>query len=698
MPDLRTNAPNTDYFFLGDGRIMAIIQWSREPDMSPYGVLIFDPERMSRKNGALMFHPELGLARTMLTVTIDGVRYNARQETTQATWDLEGSAAAVLVRWKAGPVEVIESFSVQPSTSHLIRDVMISSPEPCQVEVEAALYGNPLFFDEFGVRPGGVLYATGYSSINLYAIPSGRAFERFVTVPGESAHDAILATFVYTIEAVGTHEFSLYPQNMEVAAYPEHAAPASRLGRSFGAALEQSGQEKHPPSLAARIAELYRISRKSMRAAVSQLGKFDASIWQYDFEWGMDAAMVATAAASSGLFPLAYQLLGNILHRLSNADGMIAESSRFRGGEMAELNGNGSVLDALWHYWHWSGDASLMKGNWKRISAIADYPLRQEFQHPSGLLKTRRDFWERLPWMGIAEGFELGHQVYCTVGLRRAAEMAEAVGDDAAAGRWREASERIYDAMLNDPKFSLVEDGHFIHRRLVDGSVQTALQPDYDYSHPEYISYLPRTFEGGTQPKPCEPDITEALPIVYGLVDPRSDLALVTLDRLCSLWNPNGYGGYARYNIASDPDSPGAWAFATAFMAAAEIEAELGERSCETIEWLLEAAGAGGCWFEYYGERKTPPFPPVGVIVWGWAQYILLVVKHIVGVRVAEKEIRITPKFIGIEHTVRFGAHTIRVTVEGYNAATLDGNPLKLDGRTACISLPLEADHVLEFR
>src|SRR5207302_1829844 len=112
------------------------------------------------------------------------------------------------------------------------------------------------------------------------------------------------------------------------------------------------------------------------------------------------------------------------------------------------------------------------------------------------------------------------------------------------------------------------------------------------------------------------------------------DLALVTLDRLCSLWNPNGLGGYARYNIASDPDSPGAWAFATAFMGAAEIEAELDKRSRETIEWLLEAAGAGGCWFEYYGERKTPPFPPVGVIVWGWAQYILLVVKHIVGVRV----------------------------------------------------------------
>src|SRR4030095_10317494 len=98
----------------------------------------------------------------------------------------------------------------------------------------------------------------------------------------------------------------------------------------------------------------------------------------------------------------------------------------------------------------------------------------------------------------------------------------------------------------------------FIHRRLVDGSVLSTLVPDYDYLSPEYTSYLPRTFEHNTPPKQCEPDITEALPIVYGLVDPRSDLALVTLDRLCSLWNPNGYGGYARYQTPFDPHSPSA--------------------------------------------------------------------------------------------------------------------------------------------
>jgi hypothetical protein len=695
--DLLTNAPDTDYFFLGDGRIMAVIQWSRNPELSPYGLILYDPERMSRKNGALLYHPELGLSKTMLTVVVDGVRHTARHADTLIAWDFN-DGPAVVARWKAGDVEVTERFSVQASTSHLIRDVTLSAPEPHKVQIEGALYANPLFFDEFGTRPGAVLYASGYSSLSFYSVPTGRSFERFLTVDAEPGPSGIAATFIYMIEAVGTHEFSLYPTDHPGMMPAGSPAPAIELGRSFGAALAHSGDEGHPPSLAARIADTYRIARASLRAAVSQLGKFDASIWQYDYEWGMDAAMVATAAASAGMFDLARRVLTNIMRRLSNGEGMIAEASRFRGGEMSELNGNGAVLDAVWHYWRWSGDETLLQAHWRRIVSIADYPLRPEFSHPSGLLKTRRDLWERTPWMGIGEGFELGHQVFCAIGLRRAAEIATALGRPEEAARWREASERIHDAMLHHPELSLVEDGRFIHRRLVDGSVQRALSPDPSYADPDYAPYIPAmSGDRSAEPRACEPDVAEALPIVYGLVDPMSDLARATLEALGDLWNPTGIGGYARYNVDSDPDSPGPWPFATAFMAAAEVEARHDERAGTTIRWLLDAGGAGGSWFEYYGPRESPPHPPVGVIIWGWAQYILLVVKHIVGVRVAGNRIRITPKLLGIEHTVRFGGHAVRIAVRGYNEARLDGTPVKLEDGTATLPLPLTADHLLEF-
>lgn len=696
MSDLQTQLPDTNYFFLGDGRIMVVIQWSRAPEASPYGLMLYDPERMSRKNGSLLFHPELGLQRTMLTVIVDGVRHRPRHEDVRVAWDLSRSHA-VIIRWWAGPVEVTERFHVQEPSSTLARDISLSGIEEHHVEIEGALYANPLFFDTFGIRSGGVLHASGYAAISFYAVPKGRAFERFLTVPAEHAGNGVVATFIYAIEAVGTHEFSLYPSEHRFPTLAEQPAPVVELGASMAATPDETDMHASPPSLAPRIADLYRISRRSLRAAVSQLGKFDASIWQYDFEWGMDAAMVATAAAGAGLLDLARQVLENILRRLSNAEGMIAEASRFRGGEMSELNGNGAVLDALWHYWRWSGDTGLLHTRWRRIAAIADYPLRAEFHHSSGLLKTRRDLWERTPWMGVKEGFELGHQVFCIVGLRRAGEMAAALGHAAEAVRWKDAAERIHDAMLHHPTLSLIEEGRFIHRRLVDGTVQTHLAPDPGYHARDYAPYIPVGADMTGPPRSCEPDVAEALPIIYGLVDPTSDVVLGTLRALEALWNPTGIGGYARYNIAADPDSPGPWSFATAFMAAAEVEAGLHERARRSISWLMDMAGAGGSWFEYYGERQSPPYPPHGIIVWGWAQYLLLVVKHIVGIRVSGDTIRITPKLTGIEHSVRFGEHRIVISVRGHGRALLNGLPTTLDGGTASIALPLNSDHTLEF-
>lgn len=696
MLDLETTIPDTDYFFLGDGRTMAVLQWSRHPDASPYGVMLYDPARVSRKNGSLLSHPELGLSRTMLSVRIDGVRYRPAHDSVSVRWE-PGEVPAVVVSWKAGEAGVTERFHIQEGTSNLIRDVRLSSPQPVSAELEAALYANPLLFDEFGTQESSILHASGYAAISFYAVPTGRAFERFLSVPVRTDPRKVAATFIYSIDATGTHEFSLYPPEYRFASPPRPSSFAAAAAGKPDTAPDAPVAGNGPGALAERIMELYRISQISLRAAVAQNGRFDASIWQYDFEWGMDAAMVAIAAARSGLFELSRQVLVNILRRLSNTEGMIAEAGRFRGGEMSELNGNGAVLDALWHYWRWSGDDSLLHTYWSRIGAIAGYLLRPEFRHPSGLLETRRDLWERTPWMGVEQGFELAHQVYGTVGLQRAAEMAAATGDTESQERWAQGAAQIREAMLHHPELSLVEDGAFIHRRLPDGSVQTHMTPDTGYREEGYLHYIPSPPATAPLPRACEPDIAEALPIIYGLTDPQSDLALGTMRKLEALWSPTGIGGYARYNIDSDPDSPGPWAFATAFMAAAELESGLHERAERTIGWLLDAAGAGGSWFEYYGERQTPPYPPIGIIVWGWAQYLILVSGHIAGANIDGDELRIAPKMAGISHVIRTGGHQVTLSVRGLGRVVLDGIPLELHDGGIRLRLPLQADHHLEF-
>ncbi len=680
MSDAVPYLSNTDYFFIGNGKMMAAIQWSRNPSASPYGIILCDPERMSRKNGSLLFHPELGLARTMLTIVADGVRYTPRHNDVHVSWSI-ARTSSVVVRWQAGPVGVTERFSVHNSSSMLVRDVTLGAEAPCTVQAEAALYANPLFFDEFGARNQRELYAMGYASINLYSISGGSTFERFLTVPAAITHGSVTLSFAYVLEAVGTHEFALYPSDHAMSAH--HAATVT--------------PPAEPETLQQRMMHMHAVAATSLRACVSALGKFDAAIWQYDFEWGLDAAMVAAAATMTGAFDVARSVLNNILRRLANAEGKIAEASRFRGGELSELNGNGAVLDALWQYWRWSGDDTLMRAQWERIEAIAEYPLRAEFAHESGLLATRRDFWERTPWMGVLSGMEVGHQTLCAVGLRGAARMAEALGHTDRAERWRAASERLSRAMIEDPRFSLVENGRIVRRRLADGTVQEMIAPDTSYADPNYAPYIPAFPSADLQARPCEPDATEALPIIYGLVDPAGPVAAATVEAFEALWNPSGSGGYARYHPASDPDSPGAWPFATAFIAAAELETGRMDRAQRSITWLLDAAGAGGSWFEFYGTRQSPPYPPVGIIVWGWAQYLILMTRHVFGAAIDGDHLRVRPRMSEISGTLYQGRHALAVTVAGLRAAVLDGRPIEMHDGAVLIPLPLAADHRLEF-
>lgn len=53
-----------------------------------------------------------------------------------------------------------------------------------------------------------------------------------------------------------------------------------------------------------------------------------------------------------------------------------------------------------------------------------------------------------------------------------------------------------------------------------------------------------------------------------------------------------------------------------------------------------------GSWFEFYGERLAPPFPQVGITPWTWAEMLLLLVHHIIGVHPQVEHLRIQPKLL----------------------------------------------------
>ncbi|MGZ5478342.1 MAG: hypothetical protein ACXWGZ_02000, partial [Candidatus Aminicenantales bacterium] len=135
-------------------------------------------------------------------------------------------------------------------------------------------------------------------------------------------------------------------------------------------------------------------------------------------------------------------------------------------------------------------------------------------------------------------------------------------------------------------------------------------------------------------------------------VDPESRLSLKTLASMETLWNQGWTGGgYGRYNVSSEPDSPGPWPFASVFVARAALEAGRPRTTRRVLDWLGRVPGPSpASWFEFYGPRPVPPYPQVGIIPWTWAELIFLFVHHMLGIRPGEEFLGLQPKLIpGVE-------------------------------------------------
>jgi hypothetical protein len=253
-----------------------------------------------------------------------------------------------------------------------------------------------------------------------------------------------------------------------------------------------------------------------------------------------------------------------------------------------------------------------------------------------------REFWERHAIHGIQPGMELSYQLWVSEGLAAAAVLARLTGHTDQAVRWDAESARLRRAMLGDRRFRLHDHRGFIKRRAPDGRVQETIKADPACGLPTGARLM--------QPGPhrLNPDASAVLPIVFGTVAPDSPVARRTFRQLEQLWNQAGNGGgYGRYDVTSEPDSPGGWPFPSLFVARAAVEAGDDAKVWRILRWLDTVPGArAGTWFEFYGERLAPPMPQVGIVVWNWAELIVLYVQHILGIQPGEAEVRIRPRLL----------------------------------------------------
>jgi hypothetical protein len=233
--------------------------------------------------------------------------------------------------------------------------------------------------------------------------------------------------------------------------------------------------------------------------------------------------------------------------------------------------------------------------------------------------------------------------MFPVLGLDKASEMAKEVGEAKLAKRWKDASKEIWNAFLKSPKFAMIENGAIIKRRKANGSWHSAFEP-LDRSVLPQNTPLSEEFLNTV-----DPDASVALPIAFNMIDPKGKLSVNTLKTLEILWNQRwNHGGYGRYNVKSEPDSPGPWPFATMFITRAYFENEGREKVIRNLNWMLEMGGEPGSWFEFYGWRPIPPCPPPGIIPWVWAEVIMCLVYNMLGIRPDKDKIVIRPKILGL--------------------------------------------------
>jgi hypothetical protein len=596
-PDVRTTLPGVKYFFLGNGLIQAAVQVSPFPGSTAAGLLIMEPERLGPKRCALTFDPVSGIGPTQISVIEGRKVFRPGAKAVKARWVSGGVFPRVEVTWRGGPFLVTELFYCPDGEKpRLSRFVTVTHLSP------------------------------GASKVRIRTGLGRRTVEKSLTFMGKEK-EAVL--FDYRI---------LGPRRKPTVGL--EAGGTSRIDREEARFWARAASCRTSDPL---LDGFFSAAKFGLRAVVSRSGTLDGGIWQYNLEWVRDQAFIAAALVMSGQFESARTILERLLREFVSEDGATMDSSRLRPWEESEFDQNGALLFALETYINWTGDQSLLEGYWRKIVRAADFPLKKFFRHrESGLLSNRREFWERHSAHGIRDGMELAHQLFVSMGLAAAGRIAGRMREGRKARAWQDAAARLKRAMLGPGRFSLVENGRLIKRRGTDGKVQAEVSPQPDLGLPVQTPLFAKGRHF------LNPDTSTALPIAWEFIDPAGLVARRTLASLETLWNQAwSGGGYGRYNVTSEPDSPGPWPFASLFVARARFEAGNDRKVRRVLEWLGRLPGAkAGSWFEFYGPRPVPPYPQVGVVPWVWAEMLFLFIHHMLGARPMENALRLRPRLL----------------------------------------------------
>jgi hypothetical protein len=595
-PDVQTFLPGVSYFFLGNGKIQAAVQFAPFSKATPLGLLIMNPEHLGKKRESFTMDSEYGIEKTMIRLHCREKLFSAAKPChPSAKWFHDLGMPAVLARWRSGQFQVREVFYCPDLTrARLRREVSIQnlSPKSTRGRLKTGI-GRKTLEKEFSLA--------GRKTLKI--------------------------CIKYTLQG---------QDNSADLSFENERPPLPKAQQHW----QKAGQLSFQSQL---LDHYFKSCSRQLPAVISKTGKVDAGIWQYNREWVRDHSFMAAGLTLAGYHELAGTMLSRLLDEFVSEEGDCIDSSERRDPEDVELDQNGTLLYALKNYVLWSGDDKIVFKNWGKIRKAANFPLRDVFRHqPSGMFFNCRDYWERHQAHGIEPGIELMYQVFPAIGLSAAAYLARLISKEEEANLWEKEAQKLKQAILNHPEYALVDRRGLVKRRDINGAVQEAISPRKGSGLPDGVPLARNIIHY------LQPDSSAALPIALGFIPAQHPAARATLEQLELLWNQGWTGGgYGRYNLTSEADSAGPWPLSSLIIARAYLETADFAKVWRVLKWLNTIPGAlSGSWFEMYGPRIAPPYAQIGILPWTWAEMLMLLIQHILGLQVQEDGIRFRPRLL----------------------------------------------------
>jgi hypothetical protein len=646
-----------EYFILRSGRAQMLLQTDRA-DLGPaFTWMLFDAQnakQSARKESAFNFVPNEGFGSSALEAVLGGFPFTALGHRTETRWVVSDGIPTVEAIWWAGGVRVTEHISALRTEGTFRRQVRLEGAHLAGEEAVALRLrlpptglrqeGNMLLHEGTGARMA--LMLADATPIKLDTTNGGFEIGPLVISPGGSVMvETLLLVQVpvgdraqWVAQARQSGGLKLAPAIKDTARYWAGVSSVSTRDRT--------------------VQEIFDKARFGLPAMIAADGTMDGGLLEYGAQWVRDSSNTALGALHAGHFEAARSALQHILGKMISQDGvtMIAES--FETPDREQFDQAGELLHLLRCYRDWTGDDSLIRQYRNVLITMVERPLKPQFRDDTGMVHNRREFWER----ALEDGYELAYQTYVILALREAAELAPSLGAENRASRWRTEADRIQHAMLAHPNRALVRDGRLIKRRNVAGTVA-----DDTAGFPGFAPDVPLKTEHAHR---LMPDASMALPIALGIVPACSELARRTLKDLEGLWNTRwSDGGHDRYHTSGQPDQPGAWPFATAFILRAEHDAGNFERSRRALDWLNTCQGGrAGLWFEEIPSTRAQ-CRLSGLVCWTSGEMALFVVRHYLGVNFEHGALAIRPALYPgsppVQADLRFRQGRLRLEVSG---------------------------------